>query len=141
MNAKCYKVWKVLLDSPGEWIPLFQISEVTGLTVKQVVSVLIGLDPTYLERDEANSFHSVRLNGTPDDLARLRKEVVMDYYDISDEMMEILHAHLSPVGWVSVTDISNDTGWRINMISAALSVMDDVVKMTSGHTSLYSKVM
>lgn len=141
MNAKSYRVWKVLLESPHTWISLTEISDKTGLTHKQVVSVVSGLNTSLLERSGLSGDTRVRLRGTKEQIETTRKRVVMDYYGIDQEVIDTLYDHLSPVGWISITDISNDTGLKVNKISAALSIMEDVVKTTSGHTNLYARLM
>lgn len=141
MNAKSYRVWKVLLEAPHVWISLMDISDKTGLTHKQVVSVVSGLNTGLLERGGCSGDTRIRLKGTKEQIEATRKRVVMDYHGIDQEVIDTLYEHLSPVGWISITDISNDTGLKVNTISAALSIMDDVVKTTSGHTNLYARLM
>lgn len=139
MNAKCYKVWRVLLDDPSEWKALPMICDTTGLTIKQAVSILTGLDNGVLEKEKDRGTLMVRLNMVDFDVEQIRKDVIRDYYKIDEEIVSTLYNSLSPIGWVSITDISQDTGLKVNTISAALSIMDDVIKTVSGHTNLYAR--
>lgn len=127
------------MENPSEWKTLPEICEQTGLTIKQAVSILTGLNNGMLERERCDGSLMVRLNASEFDIESIRKEVIRDYYRIDDDIVSLLYDSLSYIGWVSITDISHDTGLKVSTISAALSIMDDVVKTVSGHTNLYAR--
>ena len=139
MNQKTYKVWKYLLTYPNQWLSVYTISSELRLTFRQVISVLSGINSQFIEKEHTGGGVEVCLNADDDTLMMLKREAVRDYFDIDESFIETLYEVLPPCGWISVTDIAEDTGLKPIKISAALSTMTNVQHKCIGSMQMYSK--
>ena len=139
MNCKTYRVWGALLEYPNDWQSVMKIAYDINMTARQVSSIvgMMPSPPVVKERDEKDNKLYVRVIGTPEEISKLRAEVISDYFGISPDTWERVMNSLSPIGWMSVTDISDDTGVEKLRVSRILSALPNVVSKGSGTVTLY----
>jgi hypothetical protein len=139
MNQKTYKVWKYLLTYPNQWLSVYTISSELRLTFRQVISVLSGINSEYILKEHTGEGVEVCLDADEETLALLKSNAVRDYFDIDDGFINLIYTVLPPCGWISITDIAEDTGLKPIKISAALSTMTNVQHKCVGSMQMYSK--
>lgn len=139
LNYKAYRIWRVLLDSPNEWLNVIDVAHDVNMTSRQVSSIvnIIGSPHVVKERDANNKELYISVQGTPAEILKLKKQVMYDYYGISSDMYSKIEDTLSPVGWMTVGDISDDTGIERLDVSRILSVLPSVVTKSTGSVTLY----
>lgn len=142
MNTKVYKIWLMLLDSPGEWFYAEDIAYQMDVTRKQLYALLIKFPtpPVEKERLDQHSGLKVRITGSEQYLAKVRESVMRDMYAITDEVTDNVRRALPEAGWVTLTDLSAETGYTITQLSKALSFMDDAVMTNQHGVPMYRKV-
>ena len=140
ISSKAYKIWKRLFDSPNEWISVPTLAYDVDMSSRQVSCRLKGMNSPYIERIPACGSHlpAVRLTVTDEEFDALRKEVIMSYNNLDEEMLETIRSTLSPIGWTTASDISILTGYRSSTICIALSIMDGVIQKSDGSSKMYS---
>ena len=140
VTSKAYKIWKRLFDEPNVWLSIPGIAYDVDMSSRQVQAVLKTMNSPYIERRPGSSDVDPKLRLTISDgeLAILKREVIMTYNHLSEEMLDEIYAVLSPVGWTSAADLSLETGYCSAKISIALSVMDGIVQKNDGVSKLYS---
>lgn len=139
MNMKTYKVWDALLNNSNEWIHIMNICDITDLTTKQVVRILSGFRTPYLKKEHRSDGTYACISATPAELKELRKDIVREFHGIDPEFIDRIYEVLSPIGWISITDIAYDTGLKPLKISAALSTMDNILQSMIGNTHVYAR--
>ena len=139
MNQKVYKVWKLLLNNPNEWLSVYWMSSQLKLTFRQVISVISGIHSDYIDKERTGEGVMVILNVNDEQLSDMRKHVTREFYDIDDAFIERIYQTLSPCGWLSITDIAKDSGLKPIKISMALATMDNVKHKCIGSMHLYLK--
>lgn len=111
-KCKLWDVWMVLLDSPGRWHSLGDLTLSTETTRPQVVHYIHALDTPCLEQCMEDGRLYVRVEGTPDRLEDLRIELARVCYFVSDEdvsrVMEVMHDG----EWHTIGDICDITGMK-----------------------------
>ena len=139
VTSKAYRVWKVLFEHPNEWLGLSYISREIDMSNRQTSSVIQTMNSSHIIKGEApgTKYVEIKLEGTDEELKELRREVLMTFHEIDDEVMENIHSTLSTIGWTSAKDIALMTGYRGSRIYVAISLMDDVVSKDSGTSRLY----
>ena len=139
MNYRTYRVWRVLLDKPNEWIDVMSIAKLVNMTSRQVSSVvgMMGSPHVMKERDEDDKKLYVIVKGTDDEIFKLKNYVVSGYFGLSVDEIECVHGSLSPIGWMSVADIADDTGIERIGVSRILSILPDVVTKSTGSVTMY----
>ena len=139
INYKAYRIWRVLLDSPNQWLSVMDVAHDVNMTARQVSSIVgtMPSPPVVKERDGSDKNIYIMVQGTDDEIFRLKSEVVSSYFDISQDMCHKVQCALSPVGWMSVADISDDTGVERLNVSRILSIMPNVVCKGTGSITLY----
>lgn len=141
-SNKVYKIWLMLLDHPGEWIGADEIAYRMDLTRKQLYALLIKFPtpPVEKSREGRDYCMRVRINGSPEYLKKVRDAIMLDMYRVSEEVMEQVHSALPTAGWVTLTDLSADTGFSITQLSKALMMLDDAECRDLGGTPVYRRV-
>ena len=69
-----------------------------------------------------------------------RRKMVIEHYHISEEDMDVIFRTLSSAGWLTMTDLIEETGHTKSTLGRALAVMDNVVSVNSGTSMLYRRV-
>ncbi len=139
MNQKVYKVWKLLLNNPNQWLSVYWISSQLKLTFRQVISVISGINSEYIEKERTNGGVVVSLNVTDEQLIEIWRRVTREFYNIDETFIDTVRRALSSCGWLSITDIAADTGLKPIKISMALSTMDNVKHKCVDAKHLYLK--
>lgn len=139
MNQKTYKVWRYMLTNPNVWLSVYDMSSDLKLTFRQCISILSGINSKYILKEHTAGSVNVCLEADPETCAELRRKVVWDYYDIDREFVDLITLVLPPCGWISITDIAEDTGLKPIKISAALSTMNNVQHKSIGSMQMYSR--
>ena len=139
MNCKTYKIWCMLLSAPNEWQSITSMAYDMNMTSRQVSSIvgMMPSPPVVKERDENDNKLYVRLEGTHEEITRMKAQVISDYFGIPPETWIRVQHSLSPVGWMSVSDISDDTGVEKLRVSRILAALPNVVSKGSGTVTLY----
>ena len=139
MNYKTYRIWRVLLDSPNEWLSVMDVAHDVNMTSRQV-SAIVGTmpsPPVRKERDEKTKDLMMTVQGTEEEIFELKSRVVSKCFDLSPEMCVQVRSALSPIGWLSVADVSEDTGIERLDVSRILSILPDVVCKGTGSVTMY----
>lgn len=139
LNYKAYRIWSVLLNNPNEWFSVIDVAHDVNMTSRQVSSIVNVIASPYIikERDKNNKELYITVQGTPEEILNLKKQVMHDYYGISADMYTRVEDTLSPVGWMTVGDISDDTGIERLNVSRVLSVLPTVVTKSTGSVTMY----
>lgn len=139
VTPKAYKIWMVLFDCPNKWTNVSDIAYKVDMSNRQVLSVLQTMHSPYIEKEVLGDYMgtTVRLAITDEELRKLRKDVLMAYHDLNEEVFENIRSTLSPIGWTSAQDIANITGYRGSRVYIAMSLMDDVISKDTGSNKLY----
>lgn len=139
VTAKAYKVWKVLFDNPNMWMNVSDIAYKVDMSNRQVLAALQSMNSPYIKREVLGDYMgtAVKLEISDEELRQLKRNVMMTYHELDEEVLENIRAVLSPLGWTSAQDISNITGYRGSRIYVAISLMDDVVSKDTGTNKLY----
>ena len=139
MNYKTYRVWRVLLDKPNEWQDVMDVAHTVNMTSRQVSSIVGLMDSplVFKERDEHDKKLYVTVKGTEKEIFELKNKIVSGYFGLSPDEIHHVHLSLSPVGWMSVADISDDTGIERISVSRILSILPGVVSKGMGSITLY----
>ena len=142
MNRKVYKIWMLLLDNPGKWFYTDEVAFEMDLTRKQMYALLSKFPSPPVERERINSDSGlkIRINGSEQYLQRVRESITIDWFKITDEMCDKIRATLPKAGWVTLTDLSMDTGYTTSQLAKALTLMDDVVTHSSHGVPLFKLV-
>jgi len=140
VTPKAYKIWKRLFEDPNLWMSVPSVAYDVDMTSRQVLSVLKTMHSDYIERrpGTSDSDPMLRLTVTDEEFRALRREVIMSYNNLDEEMLQGIRNALSPVGWTSASDLAIITGYRPAKICVALSIMSDVAQKTECATKLYS---
>ena len=139
INYKTYRIWRVLLDSPNEWLNVMSVAHSVNMTSRQVSSIVNTIASPYIhkERDAGDKELYISVMGTPEEILQIKAQVMHDYYGISSDMCGQVKDTLSPIGWMTVGDISDDTGIERLNVSRILSILPDVVSKGSGSVTMY----
>ena len=139
MSYKTYKIWCILLDSPNEWLNVMDVAHNVDMTSRQVSSIVgtMPSPPVVKERDKNDKALYITVKGTDKEIFDLKSKVVSTYFGISQDMQKKVYGALSPIGWMSVTDIADDTGVERLNVSRILSILPGVVCKGTGSITLY----
>jgi len=140
VTSKAYKIWKRLFEEPNTWLSVPSVAYDVDMSSRQVQAVLKTMNSPYIEKEpgSADTVPAIRLNISDEDFVALKREVIMSYNKLSEEMLQEIYDVLSPVGWTSASDLSLETGYCSAKICIALSIMDGVVQKNDGVAKLYS---
>ena len=141
MNRKVYKIWMLLLDNPGKWFYTEDIAFEMDLTRKQIYALLVKFPCPPVERERLCSDGGlrVRITGSEAYLKRVRDSLNIEWFKITDETFDTIRNALPQAGWVTLTDLSMETGLSTSQLAKALSLMDDAVCKTLHGVPLYRK--
>ena len=141
MNHNAFKVISLLTKYPNEWMDTQSIAYDTDLTSRQVSSVVMVLDIPYLRksRDRDNKM-IVMFEGTPKDVEETIRAATKEYYRIPDDDIVKVDSVLSPAGWLTVADITEETGFSRNAVTKTLKCVEGVDKMCVGASTLYRRM-
>lgn len=141
MNNNSFKVLSFLIKSPMKWYDTQTIAYGTNLTNRQVLSTINMLSVPYVEksRDEDKKL-IIMFNGDENAIRETRRKMVIEHYHISEEDMDVIFRTLSSAGWLTMTDLIEETGHTKSTLGRALAVMDNVVSVNSGTSMLYRRV-
>lgn len=139
VTPKAYKIWMVLFERPNTWTNVGDIAYEVDMSNRQVLSVLQTMNSPYIEKEVLGDYMgtAVKLTISDEDFRRLRREVLMSYHELDEEVFNRIRSTLSPIGWTSAQDISNITGYRGSRVYVAMSLMDDVISKDTGSNKLY----
>ena len=139
MNYKTYRIWRELLDNPNKWLSVTDVAHDVNMTSRQVSSIagMMPSPPIIKERDKNDKNLYIMVSANDEELAELRKNVVLGYFGLSADMCVQVREALSPIGWMSVADISDDTGIERLDVSHILSILPDVLSKGTGSITLY----
>ena len=128
MNLKIYKLWMMLLDSPGEWLYSDDIAFKLDLTRKQLYTILSKLPSPPVEKNRSDCMYGVqvRIVGSEPYLAKVRERLLKEQFRIDDELLDRIYDALSSAGWMTIGDLSADTGMSVHQLSKAVSMMDNI---------------
>ena len=96
------------------------------------------MPPVTKIRDEYGLL-KVKLTATDDELKELQHDLVIDCYNITDDMQSAIMQSLSPVGWMSASDVAFDTDIDRLDVARALTVMDGVLRKGPKASMLYRR--
>lgn len=77
--------------------------------------------------------------GSEEEASAMLSRITSEFYGISDEMKRDIYNTLSPVAWMTVADIVEDTDYKRCDVSRALTLMDGIVTKTSGEAVMYRR--
>lgn len=139
MNGKTYRVLKELLNTKDGYISASDIAFSVNMTGKQVQSIISMLNLPIICRVYDENMHCTRLKleATPEERRRIFIEATVEYYGLSDETINKVRNSLSPVGWMSVSDIVEDTQLESLEVVKALAVMDNIMIKERGSSVFY----
>jgi len=140
VTPKAYRIWKRLFTEPNVWLSIPGIAYDVNMTSREVQAVLKTMNSEYIERmpGSTDCLPTVRLTISDEDFIQLRRDVIMTFNELTEDMLDTIYGVLSPVGWLSASDIANITGYLPAKICVALSIMDGVVQKNKGASKLYS---
>lgn len=143
MNNSTYKVWMILLNNPRKWMDVSEIAYLTNLTRRQASTILlINLSSPLIEKEhitDKDPVLQVRLNGTDNDLAQLRRQITTECYNITEEKKQAVWGCLSIAGWTTVSDIAFDTGMKRLEVARVLMVSDNVISKETSSGTFYRR--
>lgn len=139
MSYKTYKIWRILLDNPNDWMSVKDVARDMNMTSRQVSSVvgMMPSPPVRKERDEGTKELMMILEAGEEEVRKMRYDLIHEFFGISDDMCAKIEGALSPIGWLSVADLSEDTGIEIFNVTKVLSILPNVVSRGTGSVSLY----
>lgn len=140
VTSKAYKIWKRLFNEPNVWLSIPSVAYDVDMSSRQVQAVLKTMNSPYIEKQPGSpdSVPAIRLTISQEDFVKLKRDVIMSYNKLSEEMLDEIYNVLSPVGWTSAADLSLETGYCSAKICIALSIMDGVIQKNDGVSKLYS---
>ena len=140
MNTKAYKILKIILEHPNEWQSVPNLASEVDMTRRQVTAVICAYRYLPLEKDRGNyDCTYVMFKGTDDEANDVLAQITEEYYGITDDMKEKIYNALSPVAWMSIMDIAEDTNINKGDVTHALGLIDGVITKTSGVLVLYRR--
>ena len=63
----------------------------------------------------------------------------MEFYNLDEDMLDRIYSSLSPIGWMSVSDIALETEYDAMDVAKALSVMNNIATKRRGSSALYRR--
>jgi len=128
VTAKAYRIWKRLFADPNVWLSIPGVAYDVNMTSREVQAILRTMNSEYIERTPGSTDvdPAIRLTVTDEEFVQLRRDVIMSFNELTDDMLDNIYGALSPIGWVSAADISNVTGYIPAKVCVALSIMDGV---------------
>lgn len=141
MNNNSFKVLSFLIKSPMKWYDTQTIAYDTNLTNRQVLSTINMISSPYLQKDrDVDRRLIIMFNGDSEAIKETRKMMVVEHYRISEDIMDNVYKTLSSAGWLTMTDLIEETGYSKSTLGKVLAVMDGVVSTNSGTSMLYRRV-
>lgn len=138
VTPKAYKIWKRLFKEPNIWLDLGDIAYDVNMTCRQVSSVVQTMNSAYIRKsDNGKQRPAIKLCCDGEELELLKREVIISYNQLNDEIFDTIRASLSPVGWTSAQDVALITGYHGATINIATQLMDDVVSKDAGKSKYY----
>ena len=141
MNGKTYKVLREILAYPNGYLSVSDIAFKTNMTSKQIFSIIgiLNLPFVHKEYDPDIKTPRFRIEATLEERETALRDATIDYYEISEDMMDIVYRNLSSVGWLSISDLAEDTGMNTQDVSKTLSVLTGVVTKERGSSVYYRR--
>ena len=141
MNSKTYKILKIILETPNEWHSTTSLAYDVDMTTRQVVAIIGAYEhlPLEKDRDSQNNRTYVMFQGTKEEASAILTRITEEYYGISEEMKKTIYDTLSPVAWMTVTDIVEDTNFKRCDVSRTLGLLEGVATKTSGEAVMYRR--
>lgn len=140
ITSKECRIWMVLLDSPNQWIDMQEIGFLTGMTSKQASSIINHMSTDMIQKGHnMDGGLQAMLEIAPEDIQCTRSNILRECHGITDEMERNVINSLSTVGWFSVMDVCDLTGYRKNDVMTILRTSDDILKKTANSSTLYMK--
>lgn len=138
MNIKSYKVLKTVLQKPNEWVSVAELAYSVDLTYRQVLTILrtSELFENLVESHERRDFY-IKLKATEEEVKKFMRNATIDCYKIDDEKIKKVTNALSTFGWLSVMDISEDSGLNKTCVTKTLSVMNNIDHKTENSVTFY----
>lgn len=127
-NTRVYKIWLMLLENPGKWYHTDDIAYDLDLTRKQLYAMLAKFPTPPVEKDRTDGCYGfrVRVCGSEQYLEKVKEAIMRDMYNLSDELIQEIHDALPIAGWISLSDLSQDTGYSMTQLSRVISLLDDI---------------
>lgn len=135
VTRKEYRVWMAVLDHPGSWLDMQSLGKYADMTARQASTVVAHMSDPRLVREDA----MVRFDGDAEEARLARREVEMMCFDITEEDLDRVRSAMSDVGGVTISDISNETGYCKQDVARMLRMMDDVCPVPAKAQTLYYK--
>lgn len=135
VTRKEYRVWMAVLDHPGTWLDMQSLGKYADMTARQASTVVAHMSDPRLVREDA----MVMFDGTGEDARLARQEVTMSCFGITESDLDRVRDALSDVGGVTISDISNETGYARQDVARMLRMMDDVCSVPAKAQTLYHR--
>ena len=141
MNNNIFKVLTLLTKNPGKWYDIQTVAFNTNLTNRQALSTITMMKIPYVVkgRDNDNKL-IIRFDGDDDAVKETQRIMIIEHYRITDEHRKKVYNTLSSAGWMSVTDLLEETGLPKNTLSRTLMVTDGVVSMKDDTSVFYRRI-
>lgn len=131
-----------MLNRPGKWEQVIDVARRTNLTKRQVASAVSKLPSPPFDnvREPGYGQFYIRFNGTLEEALVYKRGFYKACYQIDDDMIDMVVAVLTTVGWMTVADIACEIPMSKITISRVLKVIDDMVDSESrGPTTYYKR--
>lgn len=141
MNGKSYKVLREIMSNPNGYISVADIAFKTNMTSKQIFAMIsiLNLPFIFKEYDVGTKAPRFRIEASEEERNEVMRKATIEYYGISDEMMEKVYSALSPVGWLTISDITMDTDLNVQDVSKTLSVLPNIATKERGSSVYYRR--
>lgn len=143
MNGVTYRVWKILLENPRQWMSAQDIAHDSNLTRLQAQSSLKTMPspPIIKERDGSGAMRYM-LDADGEELTRIHYDIIRDRYDISDELQARILEYMDSKGggWATLKEIRAAVGETQTRVYYAMSVIPEIQKTRCNRVYIYRKV-
>lgn len=142
VNHKVFVVWKYILTHNREWMDAISIAGHVDMTSREVISAVrrIPSDRIRQEKDEMTKYINFYNDMTDDEARETLNALILSNYRITPDMVDDVRISLSHIGWLTVTDISEETSINKLNVVRILETMPDVLKTEEGGLVMYKAV-
>ena len=140
MNAKQYKVIKAMIGHKGQWVSSHDLATELNLTWRQASTLLKVLSPPLeIRKDEKWGVVEARFNGQKEEIIEIEKQALKEIYGIDEAERNRILMTLSPAAWMTMTDLSEELGYKFSIILRVFDTMGDRIETKGTAIKLYRR--
>lgn len=140
-NPKLYRVWKVLAQTPREWISVMYVGKMSNMTCKQVSALVNLLPKGYVirERDPVSKEIQIYLNLDDTTIESFDREMKTACFHFKECDKQAILEALGEENWISMTEICKITGLDRQYVAHIIPLMDGIELRFTGKINVYRK--